>query len=49
MAWDLAIMFPMVEMAGQHSKFVNEILYIYNTPPINDHKLNVSYQTNLGA
>ena len=50
MTGDLAIMFPMVEMAGHHCKFVNEILYIYNTATnINDHKLNVSHQTNLGG
>jgi glycosyltransferase involved in cell wall biosynthesis len=27
---DLAIMFPMIEMAGEHSRFIPEILYIYN-------------------
>lgn len=27
---DLAIMFPMLEMAGTHSRFIPEVLYIYN-------------------
>ena len=49
MAGDLAIMFPMVEMAGTHCKFVSEILYIYNTESnINDHKVNGNNQVNLG-
>lgn len=30
-AWDMALMFPMVEMAGrEHSKYINRILYVYN-------------------
>jgi glycosyltransferase involved in cell wall biosynthesis len=29
-AGDYAIMFPMVEMAGLHSRFIPEILYVYN-------------------
>ncbi|MES2122084.1 MAG: glycosyltransferase family A protein [Chlamydiota bacterium] len=38
--WDLAFMFPMLEMAGTHSKFVPDILYIYNVAtPISDNKL----------
>ena len=27
---DLAIMYPMLEMAGAHSKFIERVLYIYN-------------------
>ena len=27
---DVAIMFPMLEMAGTHSRFIPEVLYIYN-------------------
>ena len=50
MAWDLAIMFPMLEMAGNRCKFVNEILYIYNTDnSINDHKVNGNQQVDLGS
>lgn len=37
MTWDLAIMFPMLEMAGHHIKFITDILYIYNLDnPLND-------------
>jgi hypothetical protein len=32
LATDLAIMFPMVEMAKYHTKFVREISYVYNHP-----------------
>lgn len=32
---DLAIMFPMLEMAGKHSKFVPEVLYTYNCSNVN--------------
>lgn len=35
--WDMAYMFPMLEMAGHRSKFVSEILYIYNLHDSNDH------------
>lgn len=49
MAGDLAIMFPMVDMAGIHCRFINEILYIYNTESnINDHKVNANQQVDLG-
>lgn len=37
--YDLAMMFPMMEMAGQHFKFIPKFLYIYNDEnEINDHK-----------
>ena len=37
-AWDLAMMFPMLEMAGNRQEFVSEILYAYNdNNPISDH------------
>lgn len=29
-AWDLAFMFPMLEMAGSHSRYVDRIMYVYN-------------------
>ena len=39
-AWDLAIMFPMLEMAGNRQEFISEILYCYNDKnPISDHKI----------
>jgi glycosyltransferase involved in cell wall biosynthesis len=38
-AGDLAFMFPMLEMAGPHSRFIDEILYVYNCEtPHNDYK-----------
>jgi len=42
MTWDQAIMFPMVEMAGDRFKYIPDILYIYNDGnPINDNKVNL--------
>jgi len=48
MSGDLAIMFPMLEMAGSKSKYIDDIMYVYNlTNPINDHKVNHNNQINL--
>jgi glycosyltransferase involved in cell wall biosynthesis/SAM-dependent methyltransferase len=48
MTWDFAIMFPMLEMSGSHSKFLSDVLYVYNLDnPINDHKVNARLQQNL--
>jgi len=48
MAWDLAMMFPMLEMCGDRFLFINKTLYIYNvTNPINDFKKNIKLQQNL--
>jgi len=48
MAWDLAFMFPMLEMAGDKSKYINDILYIYNLGnPLNDHKVDNRLQQSL--
>lgn len=46
MAWDKAMMAPMVEMAGERHKCIqHDILYIYNeTNPINDHKVDRNLQ-----
>ncbi len=50
MTWDFGMMFPMLEMAGTHSKFISEILYTYNMEnPINDHKVNVKLQQRLDS
>ena len=39
-ASDLALMFPMLEMAGNRQEFVKEILYVYNDQnPISDHNI----------
>tara|TARA_R100001129_G_scaffold94492_2_gene64335 strand:- start:1614 stop:3608 length:1995 start_codon:yes stop_codon:yes gene_type:complete len=48
MTWDLAFMFPMLEMAGHKSKFIRDIMYVYNVDnPLNDHKVDNTYQINL--
>ena len=39
-AWDLAIMFPMLEMSGHRQEFIKDVLYVYNDEnPISDHKI----------
>ena len=39
-AWDLAIMFPMLEMAGNRQEFIKDVLYVYNDEnPICDHNI----------
>jgi glycosyltransferase involved in cell wall biosynthesis len=48
-AWDLAILFPMCEMAREHAVFIPHVLYIYNREtPFNDDKLrrNEQYELN---
>ncbi len=48
MAWDQAIMFPMLEMSGHRAKFVSDVLYIYNAAnPINDCKVDRELQRSL--
>jgi glycosyltransferase involved in cell wall biosynthesis len=48
MAWDQAMMFPMLEMSGHRAKFISDILYIYNAAnPINDSKVNRPLQREL--
>jgi hypothetical protein len=48
MAWDQAIMFPMLEMSGYRAKFISEVLYIYNAGnPINDCKVDRPSQRSL--
>lgn len=47
-AWDLAILFPMVEMAREHAVFIPDVLYIYNREtPFNDDKLRKQEQFDL--
>jgi glycosyltransferase involved in cell wall biosynthesis len=44
-AQDVAYMVPMFEMGGKHSKFIAEILYVYNRAnPINDDKVDRALQ-----
>lgn len=48
MTWDLAMMFPMLEMCGNKAKYVKEVLYVYNlNNPINDHKVDSGLQVRL--
>lgn len=43
--WDLAFMFPMLEMAGTHSCFIDRILYVYNcNNPISDFRIAATLQ-----
>lgn len=40
MAWDVAIMIPMIEMACDNFRFIDKVLYEYNgTNPLSDHRL----------
>lgn len=44
-AWDLAFMYPMIEMADGHVRFIDKILYLYNDlNPICDGTINTSEQ-----
>ncbi len=48
MAWDVALMIPMLEMTGTHSRFIPDVLYIYNYgTPLNDSKVNREFQSRL--
>lgn len=45
MTYDLAMMFPMLEMAGKHYKFCSTVLLDYNTQnPISDHRVSAELQ-----
>ncbi len=45
MTYDLAMMFPMIEMARTHFQFIADILVDYNNAnPLNDHKVNKQMQ-----
>lgn len=47
-ASDSAFMIPMTEMAGNHARFIPEILYVYNrSNPINDDKVDRALQHRL--
>lgn len=48
MTWDLAFMFPMLEMAGEKTQYIDDILYVYNCAnPLNDHKVDHNTQLKL--
>ncbi|HRN78478.1 MAG TPA: glycosyltransferase family 2 protein [Candidatus Dependentiae bacterium] len=43
--WDMAIVFPLLEMAGGRCKFIPEVLYEYNmATPLNDFKTKLQLQ-----
>ncbi len=45
MAYDAAILFPMIEMAGYRHKCVDKVLYVYNDlNPISDHRVDFELQ-----
>lgn len=45
MAWDLAIMYPMIEMAAERATFIGQLLYVYNYGnPISDFRKNIKLQ-----
>ncbi|MBI3236646.1 MAG: glycosyltransferase family 2 protein [Chlamydiales bacterium] len=49
MAADLAYMWPILEMAGAHSRFISDVLYVYNVASsLNDMKVDKDYQERLG-
>lgn len=48
MTWDMAMMFPMCEMAGERHAFISNVNYCYNmSNPINDNKVDALLQRNL--
>lgn len=48
MTWDMAIMYPMTEMAARHHAFIPFPIYVYNiVNPINDNKVNAQLQRDL--
>ncbi len=49
-AWDLAFMYPMIEMAGEKRvKFISEILYVYNSiNPLRDGAIRHRLQQEMG-
>jgi glycosyltransferase involved in cell wall biosynthesis len=50
MAWDMAIMYPLAEMAAERHAFIKQVLYIYNmSNPINDNRVNAQLQNDLDA
>jgi glycosyltransferase involved in cell wall biosynthesis len=45
MTGDMVMQFPMLEMSGEHSKYISNILYVYNkTNPNSDSETNIKQQ-----
>ena len=50
MAGDLPVMFPMLEMAEERSRFIEEIIHVYNrNNPLNEDKVNHPLQLSIEA
>ncbi|MBS0626854.1 MAG: hypothetical protein JSS09_01435, partial [Verrucomicrobia bacterium] len=50
MTGDMAMMFPMIEMAGERHGYIEKINYVYNIAnPINDNRVNRKLQNDLDA
>jgi len=48
MTYDQAIMLPLLEMASERSKYIPEVLYVYNTEnPLNVDKIKAQRQSEL--
>jgi glycosyltransferase involved in cell wall biosynthesis len=48
MTWDMVMMFPMIEMAGERHRFISDIMYIYNDENnISDHNVSRQLQAHL--
>ena len=48
MTWDMVMMFPMIEMAGERHRFISDIMYIYNDEnSISDHHVSRQLQAHL--
>ena len=48
MTWDMVMMFPMIEMAGERHRFISDIMYIYNNAnSISDHHVSRQLQAHL--
>ncbi len=48
MTWDMAIMYPMIEMAGSRHAFISDINYVYNNGnQLNDNKVDAECQRQL--
>lgn len=45
MTWDMAMMYPMIEMAAERHAFIKDTLYVYNVrTPLSDNKVNPQLQ-----
>ena len=50
MTWDMAIMYPIAEMAAERHAFIKDVTYIYNmSNPINDNQVNAQLQNHLDS